>query len=124
MSVQDEIERERELEQAIREHLECAMTAAIDRFGRVDEDYPFTYLVAQLERMKPTPTTGSIRRKERIPDSFRTKVFERDRYRCVLCGSWDGLSVDHIHPESKGGLLTMENAQTLCRSCNSRKGAS
>jgi 5-methylcytosine-specific restriction endonuclease McrA len=50
-------------------------------------------------------------------------VWERDDFTCRHCGSRKHLTVDHIHPESKGGKMTMDNAQTLCRSCNSRKGA-
>ena len=49
-------------------------------------------------------------------------VFRRDSYRCVHCGSEDDLTVDHIHPWSKGGSDELENLQTLCGSCNSRKG--
>jgi 5-methylcytosine-specific restriction endonuclease McrA len=29
---------------------------------------------------------------------------------------------DHVIPVSKGGALTFENVQALCRSCNSKKG--
>jgi len=61
--------------------------------------------------------------KIKIPDAFKWEVWERDNFTCKICGSRKRLSVDHIIPESKGGELTMKNAQTLCRSCNSRKGA-
>lgn len=57
-----------------------------------------------------------------IPPGLRKQVFERDAYRCQLCDSWEDLAIDHIHPESKGGPTSLENLQTLCRSCNSRKG--
>lgn len=57
-------------------------------------------------------------------------VFERDGYRCVDCGMtndehlerWNQrLHLDHIKPLSKGYALTRENAQLLCRKCNSSK---
>lgn len=54
---------------------------------------------------------------------LRTKVFERDAYRCVHCATHLSLTVDHIKPESKGGTLAFDNLQTLCRPCNSSKGA-
>lgn len=50
-------------------------------------------------------------------------VFDRDGYECCHCGARKNLTVDHIHPVSKGGTNDPENLQTLCRSCNSRKGA-
>jgi hypothetical protein len=56
-----------------------------------------------------------------ISDSLRWEVFERDNFTCKHCGSRRYLSVDHIFPESKGGKATLDNFQTLCRSCNSRK---
>ena len=61
-------------------------------------------------------------KKKSISQKLRVKVFERDRYRCLGCGTWKSLSIDHIIPESSGGPTVFENLQTLCRSCNSRKG--
>lgn len=57
-----------------------------------------------------------------IPRELRRAVFERDDFCCRSCGSRFDLCADHIHPESKGGATTLENLQTLCRECNSRKG--
>jgi len=64
-----------------------------------------------------------IYKKTPIPNKLRTAVFERDEYTCKMCGSREHLHADHIIPEIKGGLAVMENLQTLCRSCNSSKGA-
>ncbi len=78
--------------------------------------------VARLEsaRALRVPT---VRIKESIPEGLRWEVFERDDFTCQHCGARRYLSVDHIWPESKGGRLELGNVQTLCRSCNSRKGA-
>jgi hypothetical protein len=62
------------------------------------------------------------RTKKKIPAGLRVSVFERDAYRCVVCGSHKSLCADHIYPESLGGQATFENLQTLCRVCNSKKG--
>lgn len=61
--------------------------------------------------------------KKVIKPGLRTQVFERDCYRCVHCGTHKDLTVDHIKPESRGGTLDLDNLQSLCRSCNSIKGA-
>lgn len=58
-----------------------------------------------------------------IPPDIRWAVWERDNYTCKWCGTRKHLAVDHIIPESKGGTLDLDNLQTLCRSCNSSKGA-
>lgn len=58
-----------------------------------------------------------------IPDSVRQLVYARDSYRCVTCGSPDYLTLDHIRPWSLGGSDDEANLQTMCQSCNSRKGA-
>jgi hypothetical protein len=71
-----------------------------------------------------TNAKESIYRKKTISRTLSKAVFERDLYRCKHCGTHKDLSVDHIYPESKGGDLDMDNLQTLCRSCNSKKGVS
>jgi hypothetical protein len=53
----------------------------------------------------------------------RDAVFARDNYQCVTCGSRQNLTLDHIVPVSLGGSGDIANLQTMCRSCNSRKGA-
>jgi 5-methylcytosine-specific restriction endonuclease McrA len=48
-------------------------------------------------------------------------ILESNEFRCVMCGSPDRLSIDHIIPLSKGGTNYPNNLQPLCRSCNSQK---
>lgn len=65
-----------------------------------------------------------IPRRLRLPCS-RRGVIARDRETCQYCGIQPGrgqLTVDHIHPRSRGGLTTWENVVAACRECNHRKG--
>lgn len=57
-----------------------------------------------------------------ITPSKALTVFAGDGYACRACGSTDDLTVDHVIPRAKGGGHELANLQTLCRSCNSRKG--
>ena len=68
---------------------------------------------------RPAPTKPG---RKSLSTTKSLEVFARDDYRCVCCGTRENLSVDHIHPVSKGGTNDMDNLQTLCRSCNSKKG--
>jgi 5-methylcytosine-specific restriction endonuclease McrA len=55
----------------------------------------------------------------------RKNVLVRDGHRCQYCGKQfpdKKLSVDHIHPRSKGGQTFWENVVAACRKCNTRKG--
>ncbi|WP_236655592.1 HNH endonuclease [Streptacidiphilus carbonis] len=58
-----------------------------------------------------------------IPEGVRAVVYARDGHRCQECGSPERLTVDHCHPVALGGGDELDNLRTLCRSCNSRKGA-
>lgn len=54
--------------------------------------------------------------------SIRKRIFERDGFVCVECGSDKKLQCDHIVPVCDGGIAEDDNLQTLCRDCNMRKG--
>lgn len=65
----------------------------------------------------------------------KRKVFERDGWRCYLCGvetprELSGTTndkapeLDHVVPMAKGGPHSYENTRCACRSCNRRKGVS
>jgi hypothetical protein len=58
-----------------------------------------------------------------ICNKLRWRVFRRDNYRCKHCSTDEDLTADHIIADSLGGPTIIENLQTLCRSCNSKKGA-
>lgn len=50
-------------------------------------------------------------------------IYSRDGYRCLLCGAGRPLTVDHEVAIVNGGTNDLSNLRTLCRPCNSRKGA-
>lgn len=65
-------------------------------------------------------TAGEYRLK--IPQRIKNAVYARDNYQCVSCGTTEDLTLDHIHPWSKGGTDTVDNLRVLCRSENAAKG--
>lgn len=50
--------------------------------------------------------------------ALKQQIFERDNFRCVVCGRGrkEGVEIhaDHIKPKDLGGKATLENGQTLC----------
>lgn len=58
----------------------------------------------------------------KVSARMRVSIFERDGYRCRICGASDALEIDHIRPISKGGKSEPGNLQTLCHNCNVSKG--
>lgn len=53
----------------------------------------------------------------------REMILRRDGYICQQCGETEGvLHVDHIVPRRLNGSDDANNLQTLCKSCNLRKG--
>ena len=54
----------------------------------------------------------------------RRAVFERDDYRCVMCGRAGRLECDHVTPlqrEPGQDVYDPNGLQTLCRSCHIEK---
>ncbi|EHU2375549.1 HNH endonuclease [Acinetobacter baumannii] len=76
--------------------------------------------VSWSEDIKPSPPRYT---KKKIGTKLRLQVYERDGFKCVTCGTQKNLTLDHIKPEIKGGDTSFENLQTMCKSCNSSKGA-
>lgn len=56
-----------------------------------------------------------------INKKIKDDVLKKYKFTCVTCGTKEKLSIDHIHPVSKGGTDEFKNLQVMCRSCNSRK---
>ncbi len=59
-------------------------------------------------------------------DAYRSEVARRAHYRCEYCrypeaASSTPLEVDHIIPEARDGITTLDNLALCCRSCNLHK---
>ena len=91
------------------------------------------------ERALAAKRAQRLKRKLRLRCAVREavnpiRVFERDGWRCALCGVATPASLrggyddhapelDHIVPVSLGGPHTYANTQCACRRCNGMKGA-
>lgn len=75
---------------------------------------------------RPRSTPEEERREIRL--GIRFSILQRDRFRCVTCGSSPAthpgcvLHVDHIRPFSRGGKTLADNLRTLCANCNIGRG--
>ena len=72
--------------------------------------------------INPSIDSDCKHRKDKISHKLRLKIYRRDNYTCQYCGKDSDLSLDHIIPESKGGLTNEVNLITSCLSCNTVKG--
>ena len=62
-----------------------------------------------------------------IPKALRRRVSEQARYRCGYCLTLERvvgapMEIDHLIPESLGGLTEEENLWLACSLCNDHKG--
>ena len=81
-----------------------------------NEDYNFSFnYVSKIQKTKEPS--------RHISESVKDKVWNRDKGKCVQCGSKEKLEFDHIIPHSKGGANTYRNIQLLCETCNREKSA-
>lgn len=81
---------------------------------RVGTDYRFT----EWHESSTPPA-----KRKKISRGKAMRVFERDGYACRFCRTRQNLTVDHIKPVTLGGTDDDANLQTLCMTCNLRKGA-
>lgn len=82
------------------------------------------YIASVIENAMIDQGLGQIKLQfqQKLYTGSEKTVFERDGFRCQICGDWHDLTIDHIYPKSLGGTTELNNLQTLCRKCNSRKG--
>lgn len=65
----------------------------------------------------------NVNMKKHIPFS-KQNIFIRDEYKCQYCGASltsKNATVDHIHPQAKGGKNSYVNCVCSCRTCNQWK---
>jgi CRISPR/Cas system Type II protein with McrA/HNH and RuvC-like nuclease domain len=55
---------------------------------------------------------------------WRNQIREKWNNQCAYCGSEEKLTLDHIIPQSKGGMDFTKNVVCCCHSCNQNKGHS
>ncbi|AYJ87648.1 HNH endonuclease [Sphingomonas paeninsulae] len=129
MSHEDDIRKEREAVDRLNAALEQISEDIIWYWGWGDGEggYVLEKLPAIVnERDFDWPGDGKakprIYQKKVISRSLSKAVFERDAFRCVICSTHVDLTCDHIYPESLGGETILANLQTMCRSCNAKKG--
>jgi len=64
-------------------------------------------------------------KRRRSPRFSKYNVHLRDMFVCQYCNlqfPQKELTLDHVHPISKGGRTSWENIVSACNPCNSRKG--
>ena len=66
------------------------------------------------------------RRRKTFSTDLKLELHKAQDGKCMYCGRRPGMDlmdVDHKNPRAKGGSDQKRNLQLLCRSCNTRKGA-
>lgn len=71
---------------------------------------------------EPGPEGGETPSPSEADEAVKEQVKRRDGNVCVACGATKYLNVDHIVPVYRGGTHDLENLQTLCKVCNTKKG--
>jgi hypothetical protein len=71
-------------------------------------------------------------KKETFPDWFKSRIWRKfngslEKVSCPICSENfiepNSFSAGHILPESKGGMMCLENIMPICSECNSQMGA-
>lgn len=72
------------------------------------------------------PFGRSTHQRKAFPKELKTELHREQKGKCMYCGRKPGIDlmdIDHKNPIAKGGSNAKRNLQLLCRSCNTRKGA-
>lgn len=80
--------------------------------------------VLDLNSILVINTRGVHKAFDRKPPLSRELLFLRDRCMCAYCGQTfktKDLTLEHIHPESRGGPTSWTNLVAACVPCNQRK---
>ena len=66
------------------------------------------------------------RRRNSFSPELKRELFTAQNGKCMYCGRKPGIDlmdIDHKNPMAKGGSDQKRNLQLICRTCNTRKGA-
>ena len=66
------------------------------------------------------------RRRKSFSPELKKEIFKGQAGKCMYCGRKpriDLMDIDHKNPMAKGGSDQNRNLQLICRTCNTRKGA-
>ena len=61
-------------------------------------------------------------RRQSLSNDLRFKIFARDSFCCVYCGSKQDLQIDHLTTVHLGGGHSYDNLVSCCKKCNTGKG--
>lgn len=84
------------------------------------------------EKYKTLSSTHSAKKKETFPEWFKSRLWRKfngslEKAMCPVCSESfiepNSFSAGHILPESKGGMMCLENIMPICGDCNSQMGA-
>lgn len=103
------------------EHLDAEEIKLRIKHFILKKEKEFNKITKEIEAFERIAETETARR-EKIPDSVKLFVWQRDEGKCTSCGKKEKLEFDHIIPVVEGGSNTERNIQLLCETCNRSKG--
>lgn len=95
------------------EHVEIPMPGCVCRMC----------VPARAAAVKRDKYANPDKQRRKITKEKRRRVYARDGHKCVLCGSTERLTLDHVVPLIRGGTNLDSNLRTLCEPCNHIKGS-